>query len=93
MDWISLLMNNRLDGQTGNIRSCIMDSLRSLKRRPKKERTLSDFINFTSTQMREVLSHYKDSVIDGDTKNIVEHDWLCFEMGSMFEKRRNCKIL
>ena len=93
VDWISLLMNNRLDGQTGNIRSCIMDSLRSLKRRPKKERTLSDFINFTSTQMREVLSHYKDSVIDGDTKNIVEHNWLCFEMGSMFEKRRNCKIL
>ena len=92
VDWISLLMNNRLDDQTGNIRSCIMDSLRSLKRRPKKERTLSGFITFTSTQMREVLSHYKDSVIDGDSKNIVEHDWLCFEMGSMFENNSEVAI-
>ncbi|KPA09625.1 conjugal transfer protein TrbE, partial [Candidatus Magnetomorum sp. HK-1] len=69
----------------GNIRSSIIDSLKSLKRRPKKERTLSGFMNFTSTEIREILSQYKNSVIDGDTENIVKHDWLCFEMGSMFE--------
>jgi len=92
VDWINILINNRLDDQYANIRSRIMDALRSLKRRPKKERTLSEFMNFTTPEIREILNHYKGSVIDGDTENIMGHDWICFEMGSMFENNSEIAV-
>ncbi|KPA09021.1 conjugal transfer protein TrbE, partial [Candidatus Magnetomorum sp. HK-1] len=93
VDWIIALMNNHFDDQSGSIRNSIIDSLNSLKRRPKEERTLSGFMNFTNTEIREVLSHYKNSVLDGVSNDIAKydwpyegrHDWLCFEMGSLLE--------
>jgi len=91
VDWIGILIN-RLDEKSGNLRSGIMDALRSLKRRPKKERTLSEFMNFTSPEIRERLNYYKDSVIDGYTENIMEHDWICFEMGGMFENNSEIAV-
>ncbi|ETR71684.1 MAG: hypothetical protein OMM_02297 [Candidatus Magnetoglobus multicellularis str. Araruama] len=93
VDWINLLLKGRLDDQVGNIKNSIVDSMRSLKRRPEKERTLSGFMNFTSKEIREVLSHYKGSTIDGGTENnIVGRDWLCFEMGSMFENNSEIAV-
>ncbi|KPA14727.1 conjugal transfer protein TrbE, partial [Candidatus Magnetomorum sp. HK-1] len=93
VEWIITLINNQLDDRSGIIRNSIIDSLKSLKRRPKEERTLSGFMNFTNTEIREVLSHYKDSVLDGVSNDIcandwpysITHDWFCFEMGSLLE--------
>ena len=93
VDWINVLINNHLDDQSGIIKNSIIDSLKSLQRRPKEERTLSGFMDFTNTELREVLSHYKNSVLDGVSNDIddshcsfsITHVWLCFEMGSLLE--------